>query len=201
MLNILPIEIAFFDPVNFKLLIIRFLMNLISIVILVRVIYMPINRKREYLFIFVIFNILIFFVSSLLSRVNLDTGFAFGLFAVFSILRYRTKQIPIKEMTFLFISIILATINSMVTIRIGLTEVLFSNIVILIMSYIMEMSWKRSFQNDKIIYYDNIELIKPETEEALLADLKSRTGLDIMSYDIELIDMLRDIAHIRIWYL
>jgi len=89
----------------------------------------------------------------------------------------------------------------MVTIRIGLTEVLFSNIVILIMSYIMEMSWKRSFQNDKIIYYDNIELIKPETEEALLADLKSRTGLDIMSYDIELIDMLRDIAHIRIWYL
>ena len=123
------------------LLLIRFIMNLAFILLLIGCVYSPVKKKREYLFVFFNFNILIFFIASLLSKIKMETGFAFGLFAVFSIIRYRTKQIPIKEMTFLFISIILATINSMVTIEIDFLTIFMANVMILLTSFIMEKIW------------------------------------------------------------
>ena len=177
-----------------------FIINLIFIGILIRGIYYPINKKREYLFVFFIFNVLIFFVSSLLSSVKMEAGFAFGLFAVFSIIRYRTQQIPIKEMTFLFISIILATINSTVTAKLGFLEVVFGNCIILIVSFIMEKSWIKTYKESIVVEYEKIELIVPEQREKLLNDLRKRTGLDISEVTIEKIDFLKDIAEIRIYY-
>ena len=70
--------------------------------ILIRLIYYPIHRKKDYLFTYFLFNILIFFLCVLLNSVKLSIGFAFGLFAIFGVLRYRTEQISIKDMTYLF---------------------------------------------------------------------------------------------------
>ena len=200
MLNWLPSDITFINGISFTRLLVRFIINLIFIGILIRGIYYPINKKREYLFVFFIFNVLIFFVSSLLSSVKMEAGFAFGLFAVFSIIRYRTQQIPIKEMTFLFISIILATINSTVTAKLGFLEVVFGNCIILIVSFIMEKSWIKTYKESIVVEYEKIELIVPEQREKLLNDLRKRTGLDISEVTIEKIDFLKDIAEIRIYY-
>ncbi len=131
---------AFDLEFNLQLLI-RFIINLVVITLLITCIYSPVKKKKEYLFVFFNFNILIFFIASLLSKIKMETGFAFGLFAIFSIIRYRTKQIPIKEMTFLFISIILATINSTVTIEIDFLTILMANVMILLSSYVMEKIW------------------------------------------------------------
>lgn len=118
-------------------LILRFLSNMVFMSILMAT-YYKVNNNSQYLFNFIVFNILIFFVSSFLSRINLETGFAFGLFAIFSILRYRTEAIPIKEMTFMFTSIIMATINSTVTSNLCYGEVLFANCVIVLAVFILE---------------------------------------------------------------
>lgn len=187
------------NATSFSELIIRFLIDLIFIIILTWGIYYKINKNTEYLFNFIIFNILIFFVSSLLSGVEMQTGFAFGLFAIFSILRYRTEPIPIKEMTFLFISIILAIINSTVTSTVSLTEIIFANVVIIITVYIMEKKWLKNYKPSKTIIFENIELIHQDNKLELIAVLEERTGLKIIDVRVDKIDYLKDIAHLKVF--
>ncbi len=193
-------NIPLFNGEDFTLLLIRFVLNFIVSMIVIKGIYYRVNKRSEYLFTFIIFNILIFFVSSLLSDAKMKTGFAFGLFAVFSILRYRTEQIEIKEMTFLFISIILAVINSVVTDKISMAEILFADIVIIIAAYILEIAWLENYRSSIPVKYENIELIQEGHEEELLKDLRKRTGLPITSVEVKSVSFMSDSASLIAYY-
>ena len=184
---------------SFQILAVKFLINLVTISILIFGIYYPINKNSGYLFNFFILNILIFFVSSLLSNIKLQTGFAFGLFAIFSILRYRTETIPIKEMTFMFISIIIATINSSVTEGLSHAEIMFANIVIILMTYIMERFWLRKYKPSKIIEFEIIELIHQNRRTELISELEKRIGQKISDVEIESINFLKDTAVLKVY--
>lgn len=185
---------------DLTLLALRFMLNFLFSFTIIKGIYFRVNKRSEYLFTFIIFNLLIFFVTSLLSSVKIKTGFAFGLFAVFSILRYRTEQIEIREMTFLFISIILAVINSLVTSKIGLIEILFANIVIVIATYILEIVWLENYTSSIPVKYENIELIQKGREEELIKDLSERTGLNVKSYEIKNVSFINDTASLMVVY-
>lgn len=188
------------DSQALMFLLFRFALNLGSISILVFAIYYKLNKKNGYLFVLVIFNILVFFVSSVLGMVQFNTGFAFGLFAVFSILRYRTRQIPIREMTFLFIAIILAIINSTVTKNISIAEILFANGVILLFCTITSKVWANAYLSSQKITYEKIDLIVPERRDEMIEDLKQRTGLPIINIKIDRINFLQDTARITVFY-
>ncbi len=193
-------EAPFMEHKDFIFLLFRFILNGTVAFILIDLIYKRINQQREYLFTFYLFNVLIFFVSSLLSGVKMKTGFAFGLFAIFSILRYRTEQLGIKEMTFLFINIIIAVINSTVTYTLPLIELLFANGVIIGMTYFLEKRWLKGHRLTLSLLYDNVELISNGSTETLIEDLRGRTGLNVISFDIEGIDYLRDAAKLKVYY-
>ena len=133
-------------------------------------------------------------------NVKIKTGVAFGLFAIFSILRYRTAPIPIKEMSFLFVVITIAIINSFVSKKISFMEIMAANTIIVISTYLLERAWLMNKLRTKLILYERIELIKPEKHEELLEDLKERTGINIKKFDIQNINLLRDTADILIYY-
>jgi len=188
------------DGAGLLLLVIRFFLDLVCITVLIQKIYLRVNKNHDYLMIFYSFNILVFFLSSLLTYVRLEAGFAFGLFALFSIIRYRTRQIPIKEMTFLFTSIIVAVINSTVTNKLSYAEVFFADIAILVVCYIMERSWLKFYRESKTVTYEKIELILPEKRKELIADLEKRTGLKITGVKVLTINFLRDTAKIQVYF-
>lgn len=181
------------------ILVTKFAINLIVIFIIARLIYFNIRKNRSYLFAFFIFNTIIFFVCSFLNHLTLSIGFAFGIFALFSILRYRTTSIPIKEMTYLFIAISIAIINALSNNTISLLELIITNAAIIFVTFLIEKVWMKN-ENMKLIIYEKIDLVKPQYSEQLLADLKQRTGLDIHRYEIGKIDFLRDITEIRVYY-
>jgi hypothetical protein len=131
---------------------------------------------------------------------DLSVGVALGLFALFGILRFRTAQIPIKEMTYLFLVIGLSVINALVTKKISYAEILFINVIVLIAAWFGERFWFSSKMSRKSVTYEKIDLIRPEKREELLADLRERTGLDITRVEIGKIDFLRDVVQIRIFY-
>ena len=181
-------------------MLIRLCFDLFVTFLIVRVIYYPLKRDKDYVFTFVIFNLLIFFVCYFMSNINLSVGFAFGLFALFGILRYRTMTIPIKEMTYLFTVIVVAIINALSSSSVSLVEILISNFAIILLIFLLERVWFKVQQGYKVITYENIDLIKPDKTEELLQDLKDRTGLDITEIDIDSINYLTDSARIKIYY-
>lgn len=178
---------------------IRFLINLVSIIIVSGLIYLRRYRENENFFVITTFNIVVFFICFLLSNVQLSMGFAFGIFAVFSLLRYRTKIMQIKEMTFLFTAISLAIINAIHYDSFSTFFIIFSNIVIIATIYILELIWTKS-EKSKDAILDKIELIKPEHYSKLLEDMKVRTGLNITRVEIGKIDFVKDIAQIKIFF-
>tara|TARA_B100000780_G_C20904217_1_gene359894 strand:+ start:58 stop:459 length:402 start_codon:yes stop_codon:yes gene_type:complete len=130
----------------------------------------------------------------------MEMGFALGLFAVFGILRYRTEAIPIRQMTYLFIVIGISMINALSNKSVSIFEVLFTNGLITLITYLIDRLWFQTIEETKSIIYEKIDLIKPENKEEMIKDLKDRTGLPIHEVKIEKIDFLKDTASITIFY-
>lgn len=191
---------SFFEIDSFSDIIIRFGFNLVIAVIIVRYIYYRKTRRKDYLFTYLLINTLVFFLAYLLSDVELKLGFAFGLFALFGILRYRTNPVPIKEMTYLFVVIGTSVINSISDEYIPIVEVLLSNFVIIIILYLLEFAFLLSHESSKRILYEKIDLIKEDKRDELIEDLRKRTGINIHRVEVNSINFLRDTARIVIYY-
>lgn len=172
--------------------------NFISIFILIRFIYFKAHKSKEYFFTFFIFNLLIFLITFLLNKVDMSMGAAFGLFAVFSMLRYRTEGITIKDMTYLFLVIAIGLINAVS--KGSWDEFTAINGIILVFTFLLESNLLMKRESAKIIEYDNIELIKPEKRVELIRDLESRTGIKINRININEINFLKDTAIIVVYY-
>jgi len=186
---------------DFFELVVRFFFNLFVSTIIARFIYYPITRRRSYLFTYLLFSIIVFLLTHLLSNVKMELGFALGLFALFGIIRYRTNSIPIKEMTYLFVIIGIAAINGLANKKVSHVELLFTNFVVIAVTYGLEKLWlNRPRIVQKNILYEKIDLIKPAKRTELISDLKERTGLDVLRVEIRQIDFLRDVARIAIFY-
>jgi hypothetical protein len=181
-------------------LLFKFGLNTLVLFILIRVIYYPIHRKKDYLFTYFLFNVLIFFLCVLLNSVKLSIGFAFGLFAIFGVLRYRTEQISIKDMTYLFAVITIAVINSLASKKVSVAELVFTDGMILVMTYALEHLWLTRHEAMKQIIYERIELIKPANRVQLYADLHDRLGVKVSRVEIGKIDLLKDTAQLRVFY-
>ena len=187
-------------PLELMNLIIRFGFNLTIAFIIIKLIYQRNHTNNDFVFTYFMFNSLIFFFAFLLGNVTINIGFAFGLFAVFAILRYRTDPIPIKEMTYLFIVITIGVINALSSAEVSYAELLFTNVALVGLTYFLETYWQKNLLVRITIEYEKIENIKPENHDTLLADLKERTGLNIQSFKFRGMNFLRDTARIMIYY-
>ncbi len=185
---------------TFLVLIFKLIIDLSVMFLLFNKIYIKFGNQKSYLFMFGIFNLMIFLVCSLLSNLTLSLGFSFGIFAIFSIMRYRTINIPIKEMTYLFIAISVALINSLYNPTLSLLELIFTNVAIVVFTYFIERIWRNNFEATKIIIYERIDLIKPQNSKEMMEDLKARTGININRFEIGKIDFLKDVAQVKIYF-
>ena len=167
-------------------------------VVLVRFIYFRIYKKKDYLFTFFLFNIIIFIITYLMNKVDMSLGAAFGLFAVFSMLRYRTEGISTKDMTYLFIVIAIGLICAVS--KGTYFELALITSILIAFTYALDGNWLVRNELVKTIQYENIELIKPENYNSLIDDLKKRTGLNIHRASVNRIDFLKDIAVVKIYY-
>lgn len=180
-------------------LLIRFVLNTAVIALIVRVFYYPKSKRRDYFFTFILISISVFLLIFLMGGVKLKIGFALGLFAIFGIIRYRTESVPIREMTYLFLIIAVSAINGLAT-SISYVELLATNLLFIISIWMCESNRYVKHVASKLVLYDNIGLITPEKEDELIADLKKRTGLDILRVEVGAIDFSKDTAMVKIYY-
>lgn len=185
---------------SFAAFLISFLFNFSIALVIIRLIYYPQKHNKRYVFTFLAFNTIIFFVLSFMTSIEISVGVGFGMFAIFSILRYRTDPIPIREMTYLFIITALPVMNSAGLQRDIWLELVVANLAIVSILFILEREWGFHYEASKKILYEKIELIKPQNREALISDLEERTGLVIKRVAIGKVNFLRDTAEIKIYF-
>ncbi|MEX1191459.1 MAG: DUF4956 domain-containing protein [Brumimicrobium sp.] len=181
-------------------LIYRLILNLFFTTIIIRFIYYPKTKRKDYLFTYYLIGLITFFLCFALKKLDIDIGMGLGLFAIFGIIRYRTNPIEIKEMTYLFIVIGMSVVNALAKKQISITEVLILNATVVLLTAGLEYVWLLKHETRKTVVYEKINLIKPEMYSEMLEDLESRTGLKINRFEVGKIDFLNDTATVRVFY-
>lgn len=176
----------------------RLIINLASTFALIRLVYYPNYRRTDLFSTFFAFNVVIFMITYLLNKVEMSMGAAFGLFAVFSMIRYRTEGISAKDMTYLFLVIAIGLISAIS--KGSWEELSFFSLIILVITHLLEGNWLMKKERAKIVIYDNIDLIPTHRRNDLLTDLQTRTGLSIHRVEIEDIDFLKDATRLTVYY-
>ena len=204
-LELLPLN--WINYSDFYSLLLRLFINIFFLTIIIRFLYYPKTKRKDYLFTYYLIGIITFFLCFSLKKLDIDTGMGLGLFAISGIIRYRTDAIEIKEMTYLFLVIGLSVVNAMLAseitkdvYHINLFELGLINISIVLLLYILEYLWLVKHETRKIITYDRIDLITSDKYDEMKEDLEKRTGLKINRIEVGKVDFLRDVAFIQIFY-
>jgi hypothetical protein len=185
---------------SFNSLMARFFLDLLFTVIAVRVVYSRLYLQRDYIFTYLLLNVVTFFVAYLLSESPIGLGSAFGLFAVFGILRYRTEAIQVRNLTYLFVVIGVALLNALTNDQISLVELVTVNAIIVGSVCVLEASSFSRREESRQVLYDRLDLLGPATQSQLLEDLRTRTRLPVERFVIGDVDLLRDSAGITVYY-
>lgn len=190
---------VFYASYGLLSLLLRFSLNFIIVGIIIQFFYYAKSKRRDYYFTFVLISVTVFLLIYLLDSVKLQIGMALGLFAIFGIIRYRTESVPIREMTYLFVIIGISVINGL-THSDNIVVLIATNLLFIIVIWLMESSRFLKHVSCKLIVYEKINLIKPEHYDEMIADLKERTGLQIVKAEVGHIDFLKDIAFVKVYY-
>jgi hypothetical protein len=166
----------------------RFIINIVSLFILLKLVYYKFSGKEKYLFSFFLIGILTFFVTSVLTSVFIEMAGAFGLFAVLGILRMRTSSFSIKDMAYTFATLGISVINALNVLKFPLLGVIVIDAIIISSAYILELFLLRHKSDTYSIVYENIELLRPEKKQKLLKDVSELTGKSITKIKIRKID-------------
>ena len=176
----------------------RMLINVATTMVIIRGIYYRYYKRADLFLTFFSFNIVIFLITFLLNKVEMTMGAAFGLFAVFSMLRYRTENIAAKDMTYLFIVIAIGLI--MAVSKGGVYELMLIGGIFILFTLLLESNWLIRREFSQQIFYEKIELLHLEKRKEMIEDLKARTGLNIHRVEMQEIDLLKDAARITVYY-
>ena len=188
---------------DFTLMLVRFVICLLVNWLIVDKLYYKKSKRRDFYFTFIIIGVAIFFIVFFMIFVLEDMkgktgiGVGIGMFGIFSIMRYRTDAMPVREMTYLFVVLCLSVVNALAS-TMPLVELLVTNFILVVVVWFFEHLLK--VVPCKLIQYDRLDLVKPDRREELIEDLRERTGLDVITVEVGGIDMLRDMAVVKVYY-
>lgn len=187
----------------FVAMLIRLAVCIVVNLVIVDRLYYKKSRRRDFYFTFMLISLAIFFLVFFMifvledMKAKTSIGIGIGLFGIFSIMRYRTDAMPVREMTYLFVIISLSVVNAIAA-SVSIVELLVTNIIVVAAIWLCEHRLK--LEPSKLVQYDRLELIKPDRSEDLKADLEMRLGLKVRKVEVGALDMLRDMAVLRVYY-
>ena len=190
---------------------VRFLLCLLVNWGIVHFLYFRKAQRRDFYFTFVVISVAIFFLVYLMmgmDRGKATMGVGLGLFGIFSIMRYRTDSMPVREMTYLFVVVCLSVVHAMAD-QIGidgrgkilgtsLMELATIDVIVIACIVIFEQFLK--VETSKLVQYDRIELVKKSRRKELIADLEERLEIKVTGVKVGAVDFMRDMAVLRVYY-
>lgn len=188
---------------SFPLMIVRFIILILFTWAIVHKLYYRKSHRRDFYFSFMLMSVAIFFLVYFMIfeledlKTKTSIGIGIGLFGIFSIMRYRTDAMPVREMTYMFIIIALSVINAIAN-NVSLVELLLTNTLIFSIIWICERRLKQAAF--KLVQYDRIDLITPDKHNEMKTDLTERLGIDVLHVEVGSVDFIRDMAMLKVYY-
>jgi Ca2+/Na+ antiporter len=188
---------------TFAMMLVRLFISTFVTWFIIAKLYYPKSKRRDFYFTFMLISVAIFFIVFFMIFVldnmkgKTSMGIGIGLFGIFSIMRYRTDAMPVREMTYLFVIIALSLVNSIAE-GVSIVELLLTNLIIVVFVWLLERNLK--LEASRLIQYDRVDLIAPEKRDELKADLEKRLGVKIIKVDVGAVDFIRDMAMVKIIY-
>ena len=188
---------------QYLMMVVRLMISILFTWLIIDRMYYAKSHRRDFRFTFMLIPVAIFFIVFFMIFVLEDMkgkasmGVGIGLFGIFSIMRYRTDTMPVREMTYLFITIALAVVNA-VSVNVSMAEVILTNLIVAVAVWVCEKRLKSN--STKLVQYDRIELITPARRQELIDDLQTRLGLNVTNVEVGAVDFLKDMAMLRITY-
>lgn len=188
---------------QYLMMVVRLMISILFTWLIIDRMYYAKSHRRDFRFTFMLIPVAIFFIVFFMIFVLEDMkgkasmGVGIGLFGIFSIMRYRTDTMPVREMTYLFITIALAVVNA-VSVNVSMAEVILTNLIVAAAVWVCEKRLKSN--STKLVQYDRIELITPARRQELIDDLQTRLGLNVTDVEVGAVDFLKDMAMLRITY-
>ncbi len=177
---------------------VKLAIDLLAVLVLVRGVYLRKHHRTDLFLTFFSFNVIVFFISYLLNRVEMSTGAAFGLFAIFSILRYRTEGISARDMTYLFLCIAIGLINAVS--RGTIAEHFIISAFIILLTFLLESGFVLRNRSCMKIVFDRTDLLHPSKRAELILVLEDKMGFKISHIEVGDVDFLRDSVMLDIYY-
>ena len=178
----------------------RYAFNLVVTFVLIRTFYYARHKNKDFVFTFFLFNSVLFLICFLLSSTKIELGFSFGLFAIFSIFRYRTVTVPVREMGYFFLTVTVGIINALANLSDTLLLLIICNVIVLLLTYILDGHLGLEHESYEEINYDRMDLIQPEKRNEMLQNLRERTGLSIHRVKFQKIDLCKNMVNIHAFY-
>lgn len=161
--------------------------------------YYYIRRKFVYLVSSMLIGLATFALVFVLSKNDFGVATGIGLFAIFGIIRYRTEQVPIIEMTHLFISI---TISVVIAIADNLTMTTESavvlSVILIIITFLLFFLNSKNEITEMSMVIDNLDWMKKNNDEKT-SYLSDKCGSNVVTFKIESIDHLRETCKVIVF--
>lgn len=181
-------------------ILVRLGVDLVFLTIFIGFVYYRYSKKERFLFTFFLIGIIVFLVASIMKKTDIGFGLAFGLFAIFGILRLRTRNFSVKDMAYLFAAIGLSLFNALGLLIFPFYAVVILNTVIIVATFLLELFIGAKIYKKQSVIYEDLSLLQPENHENLLQDLSAKTGRNILKTRILEINFKRKIAKLDIFY-
>lgn len=186
------------DPLWTVLL--HFIVTLLVLFIIIRVIYYRYSKRERNVFTFFQMGIMIFLVCILLKTVDIQLGIALGLFAIFAILRFRSRNLSFRDMTYFFTVIGIAVINSMAVFYKPVRGMILINGIVILSVLLLEFFFNKRTYSRTTLIYDRLELLNDDRLPELLGDLSMRTFKKVEKVEIVKIDLIKNHAELEITF-
>jgi hypothetical protein len=200
-------------------ILIRLAVEIAALMIIIPGIHRKFSNNREHMFPFFLMGMMIFTICILLKKVELQFGLALGLFAIFSIIRFRTINFSTKDMSYLFAVVGLAAVNAMFDFPHPVRGTIIVNLIVILTILLLELAFrgiepqsakkddkkkpkkddKKKSEDGHLLIYDNLKLLNPAMRSDLLNDISLRTGLPVTDIKIRKIDLTKSNVELKIF--
>lgn len=177
---------------------IRFLIDAVAMVTLLFFIYYQRYKDKELVTTAAMFNIFAFCVLTILSSVQFSVAAGFGLFAILALFSLRSEQISKLEITYFFGSISIAVICSVKGTTLPLVAIVTT--IVILSAFILDHPRILQSAAGVKITLDKIETYALSNPEQMKADLSDRLGVQVMSYHIDNLDYINDMARVSVYF-